>query len=408
MSRPEDYDIVIVGGGIAGAAMACGLGNLSWRVAWLEQGTLPGPLPSRAPTDYDLRVSAINLAVQQMLEFLGVWSELEAYRCSAVRSIEVCDHDNRAQIQFNHLEIGQPQLAWIVENRALVSVLVKEVKRFENIDLYEGTALQQLYQGRDSIALQLDSKRWLRARLLIAADGMNSRVRSLAAIPCQGWPYRQTAIVATVGCEHPRLSTAWQCFRHSGPLALLPLTGGRCSIVWSVDDPGAQPLLALDDEGFIAVLQEATGGYFGALELLSERRGFPLYRRQAAAYWAGRVVLIGDAAHRTHPLAGLGANLGLLDVGSLLQLLQEQLGRGRQDPANPLTLLRYQRWRMTENGKLLWAIDSLKRLFSSRFPGIDGLRSMGLIGFGHCPPARTYALRQATGLAGELPRCARV
>ncbi len=407
MSHTEDYDIIIVGGGIVGAAMACGLGKLPWRVAWLERDRLPEPLPSEAPADYDLRVSAINLAVQNMLQFLGVWSQLEAYRCSAVRHIEVCDHNGQAQAHFDSKEISQPQLAWIVENRALIAVLAQQADRFEHIDIHEQTTMQQLYRGKDRVELQLDTGRRLRTRLLIAADGMNSRVRHQAGIPSRGWPYRQTAIVATVACEQPQLYTAWQRFLHSGPLAMLPLTEGRCSIVWTTDDPGAQRLLSLGDNGFVEALQAAVGDRFGALHLLSQRQCFALYRRQASKYFAGRVVLLGDAVHRTHPLAGLGANLGLLDVGSLLQLLQEQLHSGREDPADPLTLLRYQRWRLTENSNLLWTIDTLKQLFGSRLPGVDHLRSTGLQAFGHCNPARLYALRQATGLAGELPACAR-
>jgi len=407
MSRAEDYDIVIVGGGMVGAAMACGLGKLPWRVAWLERDSLPGPLPATAPADYDLRVSAINLAVQKILQFLGVWTELEAYRCSAVRRIEVCDHQQQAQVYFDSREIGQPQLAWIVENNALISVLTTAVRGVENIDVYEHTAWQQLYQERDGITLQLDSGQRLLTRLLIAADGMNSGVRHYAGIGSRGWPYRQTAIVATVACEVPHLSVAWQRFRQSGPLALLPLTGNRCSIVWTLDDPGAERLLALDDDRFIEALQDAAGTRFGTLELIGEPRGFSLYRRQAAAYCTGRVVLVGDAAHRTHPLAGLGANLGLLDVGSLLQLLQEQVHKGRQDPADPLVLQRYQRWRAAENSMVLWTIDSLKHLFGSRLAGADRLRSTGLQAFGRCPWSRQYVMRRASGLMGELPRCAR-
>ncbi len=402
-----DYDIVVIGGGIAGAAMACGLGRLPWRVAWLEGQTLPTVLPAAAPADYDLRVSTINLAVQKMLQYLGVWDDLLAYRCSPVQQIEVCDQEGLARVCFSSREIGQAQLAWIVENRALVAVLAAKAIGFENIDVYEGATLQQLYQGRDSIEIQTHDKQRFRARLLVAADGMNSVVRQCAGISTTGSSYRQSAIVATVGCERPHQSIAWQKFLHSGPLALLPLTDGRFSIVWSVDDPGAEALLTLDKDHFIDALYEATAHRFGKLELLSERRGFPLVRRQATVYCKDRVVLVGDAAHRTHPLAGLGANMGLLDVGSLLQLLQQQELQGRDDPAEPLTLRRYQRWRLTENSNLLWAIDSLKLLFGSHFPGVDYLRSAGLRGFGCCKPAKLYALRQATGLAGELPRFVR-
>lgn len=246
----------------------------------------------------------------------------------------------------------------------------------------------------------------LEADLLVGADGRDSWVRRQVGIEVKGWPYGQSAIVATVRPEHFHRETAWQRFLPSGPLAFLPLPDGLCSIVWSTRPEEAERLMALDDTAFGEALTAAFGCTLGEVTLEGPRGLFPLRLQHALEYVRPGLALVGDAAHAIHPLAGQGVNLGLMDAAALAEVLLAARQRGRP-MGSELTLSRYQRWRKGENLAMMAAMDGFKRLFSNRIPPLRLVRNLGLLAADRAEPLKRIIVRRAMGLSGDLPRLAR-
>ncbi|MEE4378420.1 MAG: UbiH/UbiF/VisC/COQ6 family ubiquinone biosynthesis hydroxylase, partial [Candidatus Competibacteraceae bacterium] len=307
----QDFDIVIAGGGMVGAALACALGNSGLNVALVE-GT---PLERIRPTaSLDLRVSAISRASQRIIEAVGAWERISDDRVGPFRQMQVWDAVGDGSIQFDSAALGEPSLGWIIENRVLQTALLERAQTFSNITLLCPAALIMADGCESGLQLRLEDGRELQTRLLVGADGAQSQVRQWANITVDGWSYAQKAVVTIVGTAQPHQEIARQRFLPTGPLAFLPLHDGRCGIVWSTLPERADSLLSLDDASFAAELAKAFEWRLGKVTSVGPRATFPLRTQHAQAYVKPHFALIGDAAHVVHPLAGQGVNLGLLDA----------------------------------------------------------------------------------------------
>ena len=398
----QTYDVAIVGGGMIGlsAALAMAQNGLSVAIIEAEAGDRAlGPEP-------ELRVSAINLASQQFLKNLGVWSEIESERLLPYQDMQVWEQDSFAEIAFDHQQILQPQLGFIIENQLIRRCLWAKAQADEHIDLKVPCKIQKLAHGHSETFVHLDDDSMLTAKLVVGADGANSWVRKQAGLPITFWDYGHQAIVATIQTQEPHGNCARQVFTPAGPLAFLPLwQDNLCSIVWSQTSDQAQHLLALDKTAFSRELTVAFDNRLGPCELVSERQSYPLKMRYARKWVKDRVALIGDAAHSIHPLAGQGANLGFMDAAALAQTLSE-LKQQNLDIGEAANLRHFERWRKAEAVKMIAAMEGFKRLFAGDNPVKKLIRGLGLAGTNQLLPAKQLIMRQATGLEGELPKLA--
>lgn len=387
-------DAVVVGAGVVGSATALGLARAGFRIALVETRL---PRPWHADEDRDLRVFAIAPASSRMLQGLGVWDAIRHARTQPYREMRVWDAGGEGELHFRASDIGADALGHIIEQGAIQHALWQALQRESHVESHCPATVVALTQGDDGIALDLDDGSRLNARLVIAADGADSPLRSLAGLEVQGHAYGQRAVVAYVQTEHPHADTAWQRFLPTGPLALLPCAEGLGSIVWTLPESEAERLLTCDDEQFNDELTRAFDARLGAMTLASARAAFPLRLQLAQRYVAGRVVLIGDAAHVVHPLAGQGVNLGLQDAVELIRVLTCARDAGR-DIASSANLRRYERVRRSENALAARAFDGLNRFFSNEafLPILLRGPALGLVN--RLTPLKRLFARHAAGL----------
>ena len=385
---------------MVGATLACALGGGSLKVALIESQVI---LPMQE--GQDLRVSAITPASRAVFENLGAWAGMHAERHGSIEAMHIWEGDSA--LNFNSADIGEPCLAWIVENRLLVSALRQRLEQFSNITLLCPAKLNAIEIGEAVVSTTLADGRRIRAALLVGADGADSQVRHAAGIDWNRHDLGQAAIVATVHVERAHERIARQHFLSTGPLAFLPLADAHTvSIVWSADTERARALVALDDTAFEAELQKAFGASLGTLKVTSERIAIPLALGFARAYAAHRVALIGDAAHTVHPLAGQGVNLGILDAATLAETLSDTATSRRDLGARGL-LRRYERTRKGADLGMQVVTGGLRYVFGSPLPGIRGIGSTGLGLSERLPGLKNFLMRRASGLDGELPPLAR-
>lgn len=394
MSRRDAIDIAIVGAGVVGAAAALALARDGWQVALVEARE---PAPWRADQP-DLRVYAFAPDNAALLDDLGVWAGIRDARAQPYRGMRVWDAAGGDALRFDADAFGRRELGWIVENGLLVDRLWKALPG-AGVRLACPAQLAALEQDADHATLELEDGRRLRARLVLAADGGDSKLRGLAGIDTYTHDYGQSGLVAFVDHELPHEATCWQRFLPTGPLAFLPFAGDghRSSIVWTLPEAEAMRLLQADEADFLRELHLAFAGTLGALTAVSRRVAFPLRRQLAQAHVAGRVAVIGDAAHVVHPLAGQGVNLGLRDVAALRAVLQRQRAAGR-DPGAAAPLSRWARERRSENAVAAYSFDGLNRLFSNDHLLATLVRGplLGLVG--KLPPLRHAFWRHAAGV----------
>lgn len=400
---------IIVGAGPVGLALAALLlrapGAGRWRVRLIE----PRPQPEWTASDVDLRVYALSRASQNILATAGVWDAIAARRVSPYRRMIVWEGVSDAglgRVCFDSAELGEPDLGHIVEDRLIRSCLIDALAGRPELELTLGAGLEAVCAGIDRVEVTVDTGESYAADVLVAADGAASTVRTLLQLPVIGSAYDQAAVVAHVATQRPHAETAWQRFLPTGPVALLPLTDGRCSVVWSTSTARAAALTEGATDDFRAALTSATGGVLGTIVKAGERASFPLKVLHAREYCRARVALIGDAAHTIHPLAGQGMNLGLLDAAVLAEVLSAAIARG-EDPGDLRVLKRYERMRKGRNLGMLLAMDALHRLFTRTGPLLAPLRATGMGLIDRAPPAKRALMREALGLAGELPEAAR-
>jgi 2-polyprenylphenol 6-hydroxylase len=402
-NEPSQFDIVILGGGMVGAAMACACRGRGWRIAVLD-----GAPPQRTwpAGEVDLRVSALSRASQRVLERLGAWPRMAELGVSVYREMHVWDAVGGASIHFDSAELGEPNLGHIVENRITRLALWELLESADDVTLLCPASVDVLSIAEAGARIILADGSELDARLVVGADGRDSLVRTVLGIGTGGWGYDQRAIVCNVEPAHWHRETAWQRFLPTGPLAFLPLADGRCSIVWSADEARAEALLALDDAAFIGELEQAFEQRLGPILSIGPRAAFPLRLQYAKSYVRPRAALVGDAAHAIHPLAGQGVNLGFLDVAALVDALEHARAQQR-DIGGLATLRRYERARRGDNLLMLAAMDAFKRAFGNRIPPLVAARNLGLFAADQVGPLKRAFMREALGLGDNLPTLAR-
>ncbi|HNP37324.1 MAG TPA: FAD-dependent monooxygenase [Woeseiaceae bacterium] len=398
MSRT--FEIVVVGGGVSGLSIALLLAHSRhadrFHLRLLDAAERPVFDPG---SDIALRVSAISPGSRSILEVGGAWSGILQQRVSPYEHMRVWDEsaepDGPATLRFDADRLAVPQLGYIVENCLLQHGLLSVLDE-SGVDLQFATALHAVEESGNGRLLQLDNGMKWSADLVIAADGARSAIRTAAGIGVATYDYSQTAFVTHLVSELPHQRTAWQRFLRSGPLALLPLADGRVSTVWSTSQAQAEQAASVSDAELGELLTEASGGVLGRLEVAGPRGRFPLIAQHAREYVRPGLVLIGDAAHSIHPLAGQGANLGLADAATLATLIDDAVGRGEYPGDRPV-LRRYERSRRGENELMMQSLTGLNRLFASDSGALGELRNAGMRLFNHAGPLRDYIARVALG-----------
>jgi 2-octaprenylphenol hydroxylase len=396
-----DCDIAIVGGAMAGSALACALANSDYRVVVIENAEAKNFSINEF---FDPRVVALNGASRQFLEQLGVWAFISEQRLSPFESMQVWDAEGTAQVCFAAAELQQAALGYIVENSLVVAALQRRLQDANNVRWLCPDAVVALRDGPDVAGCELTLQRGgtVRCQLAVAADGALSSVRRMAGIKTVEWDYGHTAVVASVRTEKSHERMARQRFMASGPLAFLPLRANDgdehwSSIVWSTSPEAAQVLLDLPEAEFAVQLGRSFEHRLGQILEVRGRFAFPLRQRHAQAYQSGHVALVGDAAHTIHPLAGQGVNLGFMDV----KVLAEELLDARQrqlSPAHPAVLKRYQRRRRGANLTMTATMELFQRLFARRELPLRWLRNTGMHGIESLPAAKREIMRRAMGL----------
>lgn len=395
MSRRGQADVVVVGGGVVGAACALALARLDMDVVLVE-GREPAPWSAANP---DLRVYAFAPDNARLLEQVGVWSSILSARAQPYRRMRVWDAGGGEELDFDADALGRAQLGWIVENGLLVDRLWAALPS-AGVRVHCPARVEAMEQDDDGVRLRLDDGQRIEARLAVAADGADSTLRRLAGIGTSSHDYVQRGVVAYVDTRLPHQDTAWQRFLPTGPLAFLPVSQGRSSIVWTLPESEAARVLALEPEAFGRELTHAFGGRLGEVALASLRAAFPLRRQLANEYVTGRVLVAGDAAHVVHPLAGQGVNLGLRDVADLGRSIAEAKAR-RVDWAAPHRLARWARQRRSENAVAAHAFSGINRLFSNDEMHLTLLRGPLLGLAGRLPPVVDALWRHASGNPGR-------
>jgi len=428
-------DVAIVGGGMVGMTLAIALGQSGLSVAVLDRAD-PADYDSEP---YDGRASAVAHGSAVMLKGLGLWtgptddSRIDTRACR-IDDIRVSDGSSRLFLHYDHLDLNAPSedrgdafvpldsppMGYIVENRAIRRALLARLTDLPTVSFLAPAALADddesgITMEPGKVTLRLSDGRRVHAALLVGADGVRSAVRSRAGIHTAGWEYDQVGIVCTARFPKPHRNVAHERFLPAGPFALLPMVPEaappaaaphRASIVWTERKDHARAMLALDDRAFGEEMTRRFGPSLGPLSIAGRRWSYPLGVMHVERTVGPRLALVGDAAHRIHPIAGQGLNLGLRDVAALAEVLVDAARIGR-DPGDTTVLERYQRWRRFDTMSLIAATDGLNRLFSTALPPVRLVRDLGLAMVDRIGPLKRVFMRHAMGELGDLPRLIR-
>ena len=398
----EKFDVVIVGGGMVGSAVACSLGNSSLKVAVIESTPPQSFSPEQA---HDLRVSALSIASKNILETVGAWEGIVARRFCPFKRMRVWE--TAGDIEFCSDDINYPELGYIVENRITQLALLDRLQEFDNIELICPSTITKINYsiGEDSL-LELEDGRTLSSKVLVAADGGQSRVRQTVGLGVTSWDYKQHALVIYIETAYEQQDITWQRFLPSGPQAFLPLPGHYGSIVWYNSPDEVKRLKALSYDALKEELVKAFPDCLGEVNKVLGVGSFPLKRQHAQNYVKPGVVLVGDAAHMINPLAGQGVNIGLLDAAALGEVLIDAAKKGLA--LGDLSVLkRYEQLRRNENLKMMTVMDVFYQVFSNEILPIKLIRNLGLGLAERLLPAKNKVMRSAMGLEGKLPKLAR-
>ena len=401
----ENFDVVIVGGGMVGAALACSLGGSLLKVAVIESA-LPQDFSADQP--HDLRVSALSIASKNILEAVGAWRGIASRRLCPFRRMRVWE--TAGDTEFCSDDIGHSELGYIVENRVTQLALLDRLRDFDNIELICPAAINRISYSAESqnehSELELADGRLLSAKVLVAADGGQSKVRQAVGLGVTSWDYKQHALVIYIETDYGQQDITWQRFVPSGPQAFLPLTGHYGSLVWYNSPDEVSRLKALPHEELMAELAAAFPDCLGKVRGILGTASFPLKRQHAQDYVKPGVVLVGDAAHMINPLAGQGVNIGLLDAAALGEVLVEAQKQG-QAIDDIAVLKRYEKLRRSENLRMMTVMDVFYRVFSNEILPVKFLRNLGLGLAERLSPAKNKVMRMAMGLDGNLPKLAK-
>ena len=377
--------IVVIGSGVVGLACALGLVRSGYQV------TVLGDVPEKfdAASDYGLRVYALNTAALELLSRIRVWEDIKKLRTFPYEAMYV--YDGEASVNFHSTDIGKTELGFIVEDVLLRHLLFEALKKQSAAHLLCPERLDDLKMSRNKCVVVLEGGAAIEADVVIGADGAQSQVRRCMGVAWREVDYSQKAIIATVKVNAAHQNACWQWFQRDSILAFLPLTKDRVSIVWSCDHSLADTLIELSPQDFSTQLSESSVRCLGNVSLDSERKVFPLRGGVADAYVSDRVVLVGDAAHCVHPLAGQGLNLGLADVSFLLQMLAG-------GDISRAALRRYERGVKSQNLFMKWSLENLKRFFSTQNIPVTMLREAGLKLTNQCIPLKSRFIHHAQGI----------
>ncbi|MDP3537421.1 MAG: UbiH/UbiF family hydroxylase [Azonexus sp.] len=384
----QQFDLIIVGGGLAGASLAIALRDTRLRIALVENQ------PPCAPEGWDARVYAISPANVEFLEAIGTWKHLDSGRMAPIRAMQICG-DAGGKLEFSAFDTGVSELGWILESSLMACELWESAKRQGNLTLFSPARPAKLEFRDDAAVLQLSDGMVLSAKLLVGADGRDSWIRQAAGLVAVNTPYGEKGLVANFSTGKPHRNVAYQWFRDDGVLAYLPLPGNRISIVWSTPDAHADQLCLLPPDQFCDRVAEAGANTLGRLELLTPAAAFPLRLMRVPQTVAPRLALVGDAGHGIHPLSGHGINLGFQDA----MVLAGQLAATQpwQDIGQERFLQRYQRARREETMLMQTTTDGLRRLFREDSPGVRPLRNLGLNLTNSLPFVKNALVRYALG-----------
>jgi 2-octaprenyl-3-methyl-6-methoxy-1,4-benzoquinol hydroxylase len=398
----ENFDVVIVGGGMVGAAVACSLGGSSLKVAVIESSP---PQPFTEDQPHDLRVSALSIASKNILETIGAWEGILNRRFCPFRRMRVWE--TAGDTEFCSDDIGHSALGYIVENRVTQLALLDRLQAFDNIELVCPVGIKKInYAIGQASEIELENGRLLSAKLIVAADGGQSRVRQTVGLGVTSWDYKQHALVIYIETAYGQQDITWQRFLASGPQAFLPLTGNYGSIVWYNSPDEVNRLKTLSHDALKEEMLAAFPDCLGEVNKVLGVASFPLKRQHAQNYVKSGVVLVGDAAHMINPLAGQGVNIGLLDAAALAEVLIDAAKKGLE-PGDLTVLKRYEKMRRNENLKMMTVMDIFYQVFSNEVLPLKFIRNLGLGLAERILPAKNKVMRNAMGLEGNLPKLAR-
>lgn len=398
----NSFDVAIVGGGMVGASLAAALTPLGLRVALVESV----PLQSESQPSFDERTTALSNGSRRILNSMGVW-DVVAPEAAPIRRIHVSDQGRFGFARIDAAEEGVAALGFVLANRVLGAALWERLAADPAIAIFCPARVNEITTSPEAVTLQVEAdgepSRTLHARLLVAADGANSGIRKALGIEATRWDYEQTAIITNVATRKFHDHVAYERFTSTGPLAVLPLADGRCTVVWTLAPEVAQATMQLDDATFLARLQERFGFRLGRFTRVGRRHAYPLALTRAEERIGKRVVIIGNAAQGLHPIAGQGFNLGLRDVATLAEVIADS-------PAtlgDEAMLARYDEWRRTDRRGVIAFTDGLVRLFGNPLGSVKVARDLGLLLFDVLPPAKSALSALSMGITGKLPRLAR-
>jgi len=399
------FDLAIAGGGLVGASLALALAPLGLRIALVE-GVAPG---TGGHPSYDERTTALANGTVRVFRSLGVWDHMER-EATPIRRIHVSEQGRFGVARIDAAEQGLEALGYVLPNRVIGAGLWAGLRACAGVELFAPARVTGSESAGEARWLRFEQdgiEREISARLVVAADGARSLVREQAGIAADHWAYGQTAIIGTITTQRFHDHVAYERFTPDGPIAVLPLAGGRCGIVWMRPPEDAARVLALPDAGFLAELQRAFGFRLGRLLEVGVRQSYELGLARAASHVGERLAVVGNAAQALHPIAGQGFNLGLRDAVTLAEVIADARAAGEPDPGAPATLAAYGAWRNEDQRRIVAFTDGLVRLFGSPLGLVRGLRSAGLLAFDAFPPAKSAMARLSVGAAGRVPRLAR-
>ncbi len=394
------FDVVIAGGGMIGASLAVALAPLGLRVALIESA----PPGSESQPSFDERTTALSNGSRRIYESMAVWPAV-ASEATPIRRIHISDRGRFGFARIDAAEQGVAALGYVLANRTLGAALWNQLAPDKATRLLCPARVTALATGADAVIVEIDQGRTrgsLSTRLLVAADGANSAVRRYLDIDATTWDYDQVAVITNVLPRKFHDYIAYERFTPTGPIAMLPMNEGRCTVVWTLAPQRAQAIMAMSDADFLSELQTAFGTRLGRLERVGRRHSYPLALTRADEQVAERVVIIGNAAQGLHPIAGQGFNLGLRDVATLAELIADDPELG-----SATMLTRYREWRASDRRALVAFTDGLVRVFGSPLTGVKIARDLGLLAFDLLPPAKAALSRLSMGVSGRLPRLAR-
>jgi 2-octaprenyl-6-methoxyphenol hydroxylase len=400
--KPENtdmsVDIAIAGGGMAGMTLGCGLAANGFSVAVVD------PLVPKTQLDetFDGRASAITYSAYKMLDALGIWP-LMAKSAEPICEIHVTDADAPVFLHFDHRDLGEGPLGYMVENRHNRFALFERAKKLKGLHLIAPDKVNSMEAAAGEAAITLESGGCIKAKLVVAAEGRRSPLREAANIPLSHWSYNQSGIVATISHELEHRGVAHERFLTEGPFAILPLANNRSSLVWSTKTSLVDTIMGLSERAIEAEIAKRVGGFLGEIKITGPRWSYPLALQYAHRYTDDRLVLVGDSAHGMHPIAGQGLNLGYRDIAVLIEVLVDARAIGA-DIGSAQVLSNYERWRRTDTVSLLAVTDILTRLFSNNIGPIRLARDIGLGVVDQVAPLKRFFMRHARGTVGKLPK----